>query len=84
MGYTLSNVVPWGRGFEEYVRFFSLQESDLEKKILSCADGPSGFNAGMTSRGKYCISFDPIYQFSKQEIESRIEETAEIVMKELY
>lgn len=83
MAYKLDNVVPWGRSFEEYCSFFSLTETDLDKKILSVADGPCSFNAEMTRLGKSCISTDPIYQFSKENIENRIHETANTIGKEV-
>ena len=83
MAYNLHSVVPWGRSFEEYCHFFSLTEADLNKKILSVADGPCSFNAEMTRMGKSCISIDPIYQFSKEDIENRIHETAHTIGKEV-
>ncbi|MDP4182732.1 MAG: SAM-dependent methyltransferase [Bacillota bacterium] len=69
------SVVPWGRSFNEYVDMFKLTESDLEKEILGCGDGPASFNSAMRQNGKTVVSIDPIYQFSRQEIENRIEET---------
>lgn len=54
---------------------FSLTESDLNKSILGCGDGPASFNSTMRQKGKNVISIDPIYQFSKEEIATRIEET---------
>lgn len=83
MAYTLDNVVPWGRSFKEYQKFFSLSAQDLRRKILSCADGPAGFNAEMTQKGYSCVSFDPIYQFTKDEIEGRVKETADMIIKEV-
>ncbi|MBN1185341.1 MAG: hypothetical protein JXB49_23855 [Bacteroidales bacterium] len=83
MAYKLENVVPWGRSYEEYCSFFSITEADLDKKILSVADGPCNFNAEITRRGKSCISIDPIYQFSREEIEVRIQETANTIIKEV-
>ena len=53
---------------------FSLSEEDLHKKILGCGDGPSSFNARVTTQGGTVISFDPIYPFSKNEIRTRISE----------
>lgn len=75
MTFTLEQVVPWGRGFDEYRLMFSLSEDDLDKKILGCGDGPSSFNAWLTHRGGRVISIDPIYQFSENEIRDRIHET---------
>ena len=69
----LKEVVPWGRNLEEYKLMFNLSETDLNAKILGCGDGPASFNAEMTKLGYSVTSFDPIYQFSAQQIEERIE-----------
>ncbi|QDF28667.1 methyltransferase domain-containing protein [Halarcobacter anaerophilus] len=79
----LQNVVPWGRNFEEYKAMFSLNTTDLSSSILGCADGPSSFNAEATKKNISVISFDPIFQFTKNEIKQRILDTAETVMKEV-
>jgi hypothetical protein len=53
MPFTLDEVVPWGRSFDEYVAMFHLTAEDLEKRILGCGDGPAGFNAVMRKLGNY-------------------------------
>jgi len=73
MRYELSQVLPWGRSFEEYVKMFGLTEDDLNKTILGCADGPAGFNAQMCRRGHRVVSCDPIYRFTKQQLSRQIE-----------
>jgi hypothetical protein len=73
MRYELSQVLPWGRSFDEYVRMFNLDDEDLNGTILGCADGPAGFNAEMHRRGRWVISCDPIYRFTKQQLNARIE-----------
>ncbi|MDX2370633.1 MAG: class I SAM-dependent methyltransferase [Colwellia sp.] len=70
----LDSVVPWGRSFEEYRSIFALSEDDLKKRLLGCGDGPACFNAELTLRGGNVVSVDPIYQFSGDQISSRIEE----------
>ena len=80
MPFTLNEIVPWGRSFEEYLRFFSLSEADLKKPILGCADGPASFNAVLTTRGGSVVSADPLYRFSAAEIRGRIDETFGAVM----
>ena len=80
MRFSLKNVVPWGRSFDEYAAMFALSEEDLGKRILGCADGPAGFNATLTRRGGRVVSVDPIYRFSVEEIRSRIAETYGEVM----
>ncbi len=79
----LETVVPWGRSFDEYCRMFKLEDEDLQTTILGCADGPASFNAELTARGGQVVSADPIYQFSRKEIEARIAAVYPIVMNEL-
>lgn len=73
MRYELSQVLPWGRSFEEYTRMFNLNDANLKGTILGCADGPAGFNAEMHRRGWRVISCDPIYHFTKQQLSERIQ-----------
>lgn len=82
MGFTLETVVPWGRSYDEYLAMFSLTESDLQKRLLGCEDGPASFNAELTKRGGRIVSVDPVYQFSAKEIRSRIDAGYEEVMKQ--
>jgi hypothetical protein len=82
MTFTLDNVVPWGRSFDEYVAMFALGELDLARPILGCGDGPAAFNAIATQRGHQVISIDPLYRFSPEEIALRIEQTAAIVAEQ--
>jgi hypothetical protein len=70
--FTLSDVVPWGRSFDEYRRMFVLSDGDLQTTILGCADGPASFNAEATRRGVKVISCDPLYRLTKAQIEERI------------
>jgi SAM-dependent methyltransferase len=69
----LEHVVPWGRSFEEYVRFFDLSEDDLTRRMIGCGDGPAGFNCKLTARGGSIVSCDPLYRYSRDEIQARIE-----------
>lgn len=82
MPFTLDKVVPWGRSFTEYTSMFALTKQDLKKRILDCDSGPSSFNCTLTCRGGQVISCDPIYGFSADEIEIRIEETYHQVLAE--
>lgn len=79
----LDNVVPWGRSFEEYCSIFALSEDDLQKRLLGCGDGPACFNAQLTQRGGNVISVDPVYQFSSEQIRSRIEEVYPQIMSQM-
>jgi len=82
MAFTLEKVVPWGRSYDEYVSMFSLSENDLTKKIIGCSDGPASFNSELTHQGGSVVSIDPIYQFSAEELEARIEETYSTVLEQ--
>ena len=79
MTYKLSSVVPWGRTLDEYKKMFNLTAEDMNKKIASFGDGPASFN---TESNGNVISFDPIYQFSEQQIRDRINETKDIVIEQ--
>lgn len=75
MSFKLENVVPWGRLMDEYVKMFDLTGDEFKLNILDCAGGPASFNAEMTRQGYKVISCDPIYQFTADDIEQRIQET---------
>jgi hypothetical protein len=78
--FTLDQVVPWGRSYEEYASMFSLTGSDMAGRILGCGDGPASFNAEATRRGIKVVSCDPIYTFNKADIKARIVATYEQVI----
>ncbi len=82
MGFTLKNVVPWGRSFAEYVAMFALSGDDLLKRILGCGDGPASFNALLTRQGGSVLSVDPLYRFPAEDIRGCIRETFEGVMEQ--
>ncbi len=84
MSFTVENVIPWGRTFDEYVSIFDLTAADLEKFILGCGDGPAGFNAEATRRGHRVISCDPLYDFPGETIERRVRETYDEVLEQLH
>ncbi len=83
MGFTLDNIVPWGRSYAEYVAMFDLSKADLQRRILGCGDGPAAFNAELTRRGGRVNSVDPIYAFDAEQIRKRISETCETVLAQL-
>ena len=82
MAFKYENVVPWGRNYDEYVRMFDLQPDDLRKRIIGCGDGPASFNTIANQQGGHVTSVDPIYAFSKAEIEARIEATYATVISQ--
>lgn len=79
----LENVVPWGRNLEEYQSMFLLSNQDLQSKILGCGDGPSSFNFEATTQNVNITSIDPIYQFTRDEIQQRIDETSSVVSEQV-
>jgi len=62
---------------------FSLSDSDLEKSILGCADGPACFNAELFARGGNVVSADPVYQFDSSQIRSRIDQVYPQIIAQL-
>ena len=82
MAFHYTEVVPWGRSYEEYVRMFALDESDLARRILGCGDGPASFNAELSRRGGRVTSVDPLYSLEAEAIARRIDETFELVMSQ--
>jgi hypothetical protein len=78
--FTIDNVYPWGRTFDEYCRMFALTQDDLNARIASFADGPASFNAELTGRGGRVVSFDPLYRFAADDIRARVEATREVML----
>ena len=72
MNFSLSQVAPWGRSLPEYVQMFNLTQKELDSQILGCADGPASFNSEMNELGHIVVSIDPLYQFSREQIEQQI------------
>jgi hypothetical protein len=83
VSFLLTDVVPWGRSFDEYVSMFRLTDADLTRSILGCGDGPASFNAELTRRGGRVVSADPLYRFSADQIRSRIDETTPIMVEQM-
>ncbi len=84
MPFTLDDVVPWGRSFAEYSEMFELGDTELQRRILGCADGPASFNKTVTDRGGHIVSVDPIYEFGADELHDQIEATYEKIMREVH
>jgi hypothetical protein len=80
VGLKLDKVIPWGRCLDEYIGMFHLTSADRKLAILDCAGGPASFNAEMTRQGNKVTSYDPVYQFSAEEIATRIQETYQTVI----
>lgn len=82
MPFTLDQIVPWGRTFDEYRRMFALTDADLARRIIGCGDGPASFNAEATPRGARVVSVDPIYAFRGAELERRFEAVRAEVLRQ--
>ncbi|MFT3829228.1 MAG: hypothetical protein QM691_05915 [Opitutaceae bacterium] len=82
MPFTLEQIVPWGRTFDEYRRMFALTEPDLACRIIGCGDGPASFNAEATKRGVRVVSVDPIYAFRGEELAQRFETVRAEVLRQ--
>jgi hypothetical protein len=80
--FTLDQVVPWGRSYDEYCRMFALSPDDLRSRLLGCADGPASFNAEATRAGHQVVSCDPLYRCSAEQIRQRIRDTADVVLEQ--
>ncbi|QDV35537.1 hypothetical protein [Tautonia plasticadhaerens] len=76
----LSEIVPWGRSFDEYALMFSLSGVDLPGRTLGCGDGPASFNAEATAAGHAVVSCDPIYALPAGAIRLRVEQTYEAII----
>lgn len=83
MAFKLDSIVPWGRNLSEYRLMFQLDDSDMSRKIAGFGDGPASFNCEATKKGYSITSFDPIYQFSKNDLQKSINDARIIVMKQM-
>ena len=80
--FSLGQVVPWGRSFDEYRRMFASTDLDGARSILGCADGPASFNAEAAARGWRVTSADPLYRCSAADIRARIAATFDEVIEQ--
>ena len=83
MAFKLNSVVPWGRNIDEYKEMFMLSDEDMKKRIAGFGDGPASFNYQAMISGCNVTSFDPIYRFSRSQLEARINEVRSVVMKQM-
>jgi hypothetical protein len=79
----LKNVVPWGRNLQEYRAMGLFRDEDKHKKILGCGDGPASVNKTLSQMGVDITSIDPIYQFTREQIAQRVQETSSVVSEQL-
>ena len=76
-------MVLWGRNLPEYRRIFLLSDDDMCGRKAGFGNGPAIFNAEATVVGCDVTSFDSIYGFPRDRLESRIEEVRGIVMEQI-
>lgn len=82
MSVSYNNIVPWGRSLQEYVNMFNLSQEDFGRDILGCGDGPASFNTEMNQQGYKITSVDPLYAYSKEQIEERLNITFGTVLEQ--
>jgi hypothetical protein len=70
--FSLENVVPWGRSYDEYLAMFALSPDDLRRRIVGVGDGPAAFNAVANRTGGGVVSVDPMYKASVQQVRELI------------
>ncbi len=80
----IHDTVPWGRNFDEYSSMFGLTSDDLRGRILDCGGGPASFNAQATARGVAVVSCDPLYQFTREQIDGRITDVYPLLLREMH
>ncbi len=62
---------------------FNLSDAELNLCLLGVGDGPASFNSEMNALGNTVLSIDPIYSFSKAQIEERIEENYDTLISQV-
>lgn len=83
MAMILEKVVPFGRSFDEYTKMFDLTPASLAGTVIGVGDGPASFNAEATQQGFDIVSVDPIYTFSKQEIDARFNAVVDDIINQV-
>ena len=79
----LDQVVPFGRSLDEYIKLFNLTPEDLQKSILSVADGPASVNAEGTRLGYRIKSIDPIYLFTAAQIKNQFDAVVDNIIEQV-
>ena len=80
--FTLDQILPWGRSFDEYRCMFALTDDELRLRIVGCGDGPASFNAEATRRAVQVTSFDPIYRYDVDQLRERITASYEQILEQ--
>ncbi len=74
----ITEVLPWGRSFDEYRAMFDLDGRPFARagaapRVLDVGGGPASFTAEAVERGWQAVACDPLYAHDKAAIEGRIE-----------
>jgi SAM-dependent methyltransferase len=70
----VSSIAFFGRSFDEYLRFFALDESALtRRRVLDVAAGPSSFTAVAHARGLPAVAVDPLYGYSADVLAAHVQ-----------
>ena len=83
MAVKLDSVVPFGRSFDEYTKMFNLTAVELQRAILSVADGPASFNTEGTQQGHNITSVDPLYRFNAAQIKHRFDAVVDNIITQV-
>ena len=81
----ITEVLPWGRSFDEYRAMFDLDGRPFaaagdRPHVLDVGGGPASFTAEAIARGWQAVACDPLYAFAAEDIEGRIETARETIM----
>lgn len=77
-------VVLLGRTFKEYITYFKLSPSQMKgKHFLDIAGGVSSFCAEANLKGVDAKSYDPIFEYSSEDIEKQCKSDLENVITQL-
>ena len=70
----LNNMFYWGLSYQNVVDMFSLDEHDLQNKILDCMGAPSSFNPIAHEKGQHVVSCSDTYGCNKEELQIKMQE----------
>ena len=81
----ISQVLPWGRSFDEYRAMFDLDgrafpRAGAAPRVLDVGGGPASFTAEAVARGWQALACDPLYALDGAAIENRVEAARDQIM----
>jgi hypothetical protein len=82
--FDIKDIIAIGRTFEEYRAFFRLDQVDLKaNSILDAGGGVSSFTAEADEKGIISTSADRLYNFTYEQLESKLQEDVELMLRTL-